>query len=84
MISDNGDLMHAVEIRDRAAPVDEIQLGRPMTIAVNLPIEAADWIVSEARIRGITPEQVAEEILSAAAMGDRKPRVWRPRTGGSR
>ena len=76
--------MPPFEIRDRAAPVEEIQLGRPMMIAVNLPVDTADWIVSEARIRGITPEQVAEEILSGAAIGDRKPRVWRPRTTGSR
>lgn len=41
----------SVEVRSRAAPVLEIETGKPLTLAIELDATTADWIVRQARMK---------------------------------
>lgn len=61
-----------MSIRDRAAPVMEIQPG-PLSLVVEIDARDADWLVAQARMLGVTPEAVVEQLVVAAAQKSRKP-----------
>lgn len=55
-----------MEIRDRASPISEIQAG-PLSIAVEIDAEDAAWLVQQARLHGVTPEAIVEQLVASAA-----------------
>jgi hypothetical protein len=52
---------------DPAAPLHESPTGHTLQITIVLDARAANWIVQRARLEGLTPEAMAENIIESLA-----------------